>query len=237
MAIGAAIAGSAILGAVVAKKSGDAQASAAKKAAGAQVESNQANIEFQREVFNQQREDAAPWRDAGIKALTTLQQGMDSGAYTPGDFNFKFDAASDTGYNFRMSEGINALDRSAASRGRLRSGAQDKAVTRFAQGTASQEYGNAFNRYLTQYNADNNKKKTQFNNLAQVSGVGQSANNAIQNASQQMASNVGSSTIASGNAIAQGAINQGNARASSYQGMATAVNQGAQNALLYKMAG
>jgi len=53
----------------------------------------------------------------------------------------------DEGYQFRMAEGQKALERGAASRGMLLSGRQFKELERFAQGTASDEYAAAFDRY------------------------------------------------------------------------------------------
>ena len=71
-----------------------------------------------------------------------------------------------------MQEGVNALDRSAASRGRTLSGAQDRAVTRYGSDLASQEFGNAFNRSLTEYNVN-------LSRLQGLAGVGQSATNVV----------------------------------------------------------
>ena len=229
--VATAIVGSAIVGGVVASKSADKQAEAAGKASDAQVAANRETIAFQKEVFEQQREDNAPWREIGEQSLDRLQAGVESGEYDPGRFTFDFQA--DPSYAFRKQEGINALDASAAARGRLQSGAQDRAVTRYASNLASQEYGNAFNRGLTRYNTNANRKQDQFNRLATLSNVGQVANQADANARQTMASNVTQATQASGNALAQGAINKGNARASAYQGIGQSINQGAQNYLLY----
>lgn len=50
------------------------------------------------------------------------------------------------GYQFAMDQGIQARDRSAAARGMLTSGAQQKELTRFGQGIANQEYNNWLNR-------------------------------------------------------------------------------------------
>ena len=52
------------------------------------------------------------------------------------------------GYDFRLQQGVNALDRSAASKGMLLSGAQGKAVTDYGQNTASQEWGNYINQLM-----------------------------------------------------------------------------------------
>lgn len=49
------------------------------------------------------------------------------------------------GYQFRLGEGIKALDRSAAAKGMLLSGAQQRAVTDYGQNTASNEFGNYSN--------------------------------------------------------------------------------------------
>ena len=235
MGVGAAIAGSAIIGGATSYLGSKSQSKAASKASDAQVQANRESIQFQKEIFDQQREDNAPWREIGAESLKELRSGVQSGAFNPGDFNFNFKA--DPGYQFRKQEGINALDASAAARGRLQSGAQARAVSRYGSDLASQEYGNAFNRAATEYQLNANNKNTQFNRLATLSNVGQVANSANQQARQQMANNVNASTVATGNALAQGAINQGNARASAYQGIGQSINQGAQNFLLYNALG
>lgn len=280
MGIGAAIGGSALLGAFSSSRSSKAQSQAAQQSSDAQVlasrvsadamtAANDKNIQFQREIFSQQRADAAPWRDIGAQALTKLQQGVQAGRFTPGEFTFDFnfnpnvDLEADPGYQFRRQEGINALDASAAARGRLQSGAQARAVSRYGSDLASQEYGAAYNRAygaetdrynremqnaLNTYQLNAGNREQQFNQLASLANVGQVANQQTAAARGQMAQSVGQSTTATGNAIAQGAlqtgnalaqgaINQGNARASGYQGMAQAGQQGLQNYLLYNMLG
>jgi len=59
------------------------------------------------------------------------------------------DFQADPGYAFRMTEGLKALDRQAAARGGLISGAALKASQGYGQDLASQEYMNAFNRFQT----------------------------------------------------------------------------------------
>ena len=235
MGVAGAVVGSAVIGAGASYMSSKSQSKAAGKASGAQVQANRENIAFQKEVFEQQREDNAPWRDIGASSLESLKKGIESGSYEPGKFDFNFQ--EDPGYQFRKQEGINALDASASARGRLQSGAQSRAVTRYGSGMASQEYNNSFNRSLTEYNTEASRKQGNFNRLASLANVGQVANSADQAARSNMASNVSASTTASGNAIAQGAINKGNARASAYQGIAQSGNQGMQNYLLYDALG
>lgn len=59
---------------------------------------------------------------------------------------------ADPGYEFRRSEGIRALDSSAARRGALLSGNQLKELEQYGQGLAAQEYQNWFNRFNTEQN-------------------------------------------------------------------------------------
>ena len=61
--------------------------------------------------------------------------------------NQQFNFQSDPGYGFRLSEGLKAIEQGAAARGGLLSGNTLKASQRFGQDLASQEYGNAFQRF------------------------------------------------------------------------------------------
>jgi hypothetical protein len=70
-------------------------------------------------------------------------QGLSPGELGTEQFNFQ----ADPGYGFRMSEGLKALERSAAARGGLMAGGTGKALQRYGQDMASQEYGNAFQRF------------------------------------------------------------------------------------------
>jgi hypothetical protein len=57
------------------------------------------------------------------------------------------DFRADPGYEFVRSEGQRGIQNSAAARGNVLSGATLKALTRFNQGTADQQYQNSYNRY------------------------------------------------------------------------------------------
>jgi len=138
----------------------------------------------------------------------------DFGKYTK-DFGMS-DFQADPGYAFRMAEGLKALDRQAAARGGLISGSALKASQRYGQDMASQEYGNAFNRY--QVNRSN-----QLNPLMEISGYGQQATNQLGQYGSQFAQS-GSNTMAnSANAQAAGLYNAGEARASGYVGQGNAL--------------
>jgi len=87
----------------------------------------------------------SPYAEAGTSSLSQIMALMGlSGpeAQAAAREGFK----TDPGYQFRLSEGVNALDRSATARGGLYSGAAMKALSDYGQNTASAEYDNYFGR-------------------------------------------------------------------------------------------
>ena len=187
----AAMVGSALIGADAAGSAANVQAGAADRAAG-----------LQQEQFERQVELQAPFREAGVRALPELEA---ASRYTPFGMQ-QFQA--DPGYGFRLSEGQKALDRQAAARGGLISGAALKGAQRFGQEMGSQEYTNAFNRYQTE-------RQARLNPLQSLAGMAQTSVGQLGQAGQAMASGVGEA----GAAAAQ-------ARASGYMGGANALSQG-----------
>lgn len=203
MCIAAAIVGSAVVGAVV-------SSNAAGDASDAQTDSARMATDTELKMFNQNREDMQPWRDAGKTALSQLTGGTGAG----GDFNRDFtlsDFTRDPGYDFRMQQGQQALERSAAARGGALSGGALKDLTRFGQGVASDEYQNSYNRF----NADRDRR---FNRLSALAGVGQTATRDVASMGAATASSVAGNQLAAGNATAAG-----------YVGKANAVNSGISN--------
>ena len=158
---------------------GKAATNAANIGAGAADRATQ----LQQNQYDQSRLDLAPWRTAGTNALAQLTAGTAPGGQFTKQFGMS-DFEADPGYGFRMSEGMKALDRSAASRGGLLSGATLKGAQRYGQDMASQEYQNAFNRYQT-------NRGNALNPLQSLAGVGQTAVNQGITSGQQYATNVG----------------------------------------------
>ena len=174
---------------------------AASRAADVQAQATQAAQDAQERMFNRQVELQEPFRQAGITALNKLIPLSD---YTKfGMDQFK----QDPGYAFRLSEGMKALDRTAAARGGLLSGATLKGAQRYGEDLASQEYTNAFNRYQTERNA-------QLNPLQSLAGVGQTATGALTNAAQQFGAQTGQNLQDIGTARASGYLGGSNALSS-----------------------
>lgn len=187
--------------------SGAQGASAAKKAANAQVAAAQQAGDLQKEMYYNNLELQAPFREAGLTAQNKLldYMGLSKGAggkYAK-DFSMT-DFQQDPGYAFRMSEGLKALDRTAAARGGMLSGAALRGATRYGQDMASQEYTNAFNRYQT-------NRANQLNPLQSLMGSGQTAANQVGAAGQNYATQAGDAYMNAGNARASGYVGSANA--------------------------
>jgi hypothetical protein len=173
MGIETAILGSALIGANATSRASKAQVAGADQA-----------TQLQREMFNKQIELQQPFQEAGVNALAKMQKGVVSDYMDPA-------------YQFRLGEGMKALDRQAAARGGLISGGALKAAQRYGQDYASQEFGNAYNR------------------LAAMAGIGQTATGAMGNAAGNFGTNAGNNYMGAANARASGYIGGANTLAGS----------------------
>jgi hypothetical protein len=182
----AATIGSALLGSSSSRRAASTQAEAADRAG-----------ELQREQFERQVELQEPFRQVGLRALNKLEGAAE---YTPfGMEQFQ----QDPGYAFRMSEGMKGIERSAAARGGLLSGATLKGIQRYGQDLGSQEYTNAFNRYQTERNA-------RLNPLQSLAGIGQTSTNQLVAGGQNYANAAGEAIGAAGQARASGYMGSAN---------------------------
>ena len=174
----------------------------AGKAAKTQAASADRASQIQQENFEQTRKDLMPYKQAGDTALSQLM-----GQMTPdGYFNQTYtgqDIYSDPSYQFRLQQGQDAIQSSAAAQGGLLSGATLKALQNYGQESASQEYSNAYNRF----NADQTNR---YNRLSNLVGIGQNAAAQVGNAGAQTAQAVANNTMAGANSIAAGQVASAN---------------------------
>jgi len=198
--LAAATIGSALIGAYASGSAADAMSSASAQSAA-----------LQQQMFEQQRLDQAPWREAGVNALARQQQlmglGTDQGTGGFGRYARDFgmqDYQADPGYQFRLSEGMKALGNQASARGGLISGQTMKGMQDYAQGSASQEFQNAFNRYQV-------GRSNQLNPLQSLSGGGQTATTQMGQAGQNFANQMGQNYMGAGQAQASGYLGQAGA--------------------------
>ena len=201
-----AVIGSAVIGSNASSKASNAQTQAADK-----------SDATQRYMYDQTREDNAPFRETGLDANNRLAEMMNSGQFsrkfTQADMNA--DPVYQNGLQFGLDQGVQGINRQAAAGGNFLSGATLKALTRFGNDYGSTKANESYNRF-------NNDQNSQYNRYAGLSGSGMQATNQVGAAGQNMANQVSASQ--------QGA---GNARASGYVGQANAVNNGLSSWLNY----
>lgn len=200
-----------LLGANAATSAADKQAEAAKYAA-----------DLQKQMFDLQNAQQLPYRSAGYNALNQIQ-GMLPGQYTQYDASGKpigtstgtdylthqFNASDfanniDPGYAFRLQQGQMANQRMANKAGGLLGANAQQGMQDYTQGLASQEYGNAFNRYT-------GNQTNIYNRLASLAGIGQTGQTQTNQMAQTAATNMGNLAVGSAGAQAAGGIGAANA--------------------------
>jgi hypothetical protein len=173
---GGTAAASSILGSRAAGKAAETQATAAENSSDAILQAAREGNLLQALQYFQGQQNLAPWQEVGGEALMTLKDLLQPEGYLAqgfpefkGEFNapelpadmtvpefnakFNFDdtqVQKDPGWEFRLNEGMKAIERSAAARGGAMSGSAVKAAQRFAGDLASEEYGKAYERQYGQ---------------------------------------------------------------------------------------
>jgi hypothetical protein len=137
-----------------------------------------------------------------------------SAAAAPPDMQGALEMAP--GYQFRLGEGLKALERSAAARGTLLTGGTLKGLQRYAQDYASNEYQN------------------RFNQLYSLANLGMGAAGSQANLGSQYANQIGNLYTGQGNVAAAGTIGAANAWG---QGLTGAGNSLIQTYMLSKLLG
>jgi hypothetical protein len=178
----------------------------ASTAAGAQKSAAAAASAQQEAMYQQERSDLAPYMAQGASANAMLNQQLPS-LIQP--INMSEAALQKTpGYQFNLTQGLKAVQNSAAARGLGVSGAAQKGAATYATGLADSTYQNQFNNALT------NKQFT-YNTLAGQQQLGQAS-----------AAGVGAAGIQTGQSVGNNLIGAGNASAAAANTTGAAINSG-----------
>ena len=211
MGVETAIIGGSLLGAGASYFGAKEQSKAAKKAAKRQTD-------VQWDMYAQNREDMAPWREAGVRSLADLErvQGTYEGAVMdPNQYE------QSPAYDWLREQGNKNINRQHAASGQFGSGRNQKDLMQYGQGLA-----------LTDYQGYLGRLESLMNRYAGTSQVGQTASGQLAGLGANVANQVGSANYAS-------EINQGNARTGLYQNLSnigtTATNQFMLNNYLQNM--
>jgi hypothetical protein len=170
--------------------------------------------DISRELYGQGVAAQEPYTTAGAGATNRLAALYGAG----GDYTRQPTLAEiqmDPGYEFRRQQGEQALQRSIAAGlgGASRGGGALKSMADYSQGLASQEYGNAYNRFMA-------NRAQAVQGLQNLSGVGAGAagtvsqlagsmGNALAGNRFNVGSNLANMATTTGGNIAQGAFNTG----------------------------
>jgi hypothetical protein len=191
--------------------------SSASDAAATTAKAAKKALELDRQKYEEGVARQQPFYDAGVNALGQYRTGIAPGGDLTRGFTMA-DYQADPGYGFRMQEGMKALNQTAAARGGMLSGNALRGAQEYGQNLGSQEYQNAYNRYI-------GEQGTRRNTLANLAGIGQTTANTMNQAGSMYATNAG-------NIMQNQALNQANAglygagqQASSYGAAANALGK------------
>jgi len=169
---------------------------AARKGSALIAQGTQASLAQQQKFFDIGQENLAPYMEIGEEAVGKIRS-----VFLEGNMDEFFESPD---YQFNLAEGEKALERKQGAAGSRYGGRALKEATQFAQGTASGEFNNFFNR------------------LRSVAGLGQAA--AAGSAAQATTTGAGM-----GRTIEGGSINQANLNMQGAQSMNQAIQGGLAN--------
>jgi hypothetical protein len=151
-----------------------ANISASNKAAKTARDTAAANNALQTNIYNQNKETLQPYVNTGTKATQSIEALLGLGGDTTAA-NSAFDAyKGSTEYTSRFNEGQRAVTAALGGKGLLDSGAAQKAILKYGQTFASNEFGNYMGNLQTQ-------QQTGLGAASALAGNGQNYANAVSN--------------------------------------------------------
>jgi hypothetical protein len=189
--VGTAVVGGSVISGYMAQKGAQTQADAARESA-----------QLQKQMFDVQNAQQAPYREAGYSALSDIASMKPYLTHQFGQEDFQ--AGIDPSYNFRLQQGNLATTNLANQAGGAIGGNALQGLINYGQGAASQEFGNVFNRYQTQ-------RSNIYNNLASIAGLGQTSLGQTGQLASNTAQGVGGAIAGAGAASGAGQVAMGNA--------------------------
>ena len=179
-------------------------------AAASQASADRA-LTLQGQMFDKQQGYQQPYYDVGVNALNKFNS---QAPFDPNAFNYQ----ADPGYAFRLKEGMNQMNATAAARGGLISGNALRAGQNYGQEMGSQEYKNAYDRYVQGYGINNSNSRFLINS-------GQNAANNLASIAGNYGQNAANTILGQGANRANSELQLGNSRASQYGNYGNAIGQ------------
>ncbi len=213
--VATAVIGSAVIGAGAsiygANKAADAQTQAADNAANTQLD-----------MYNTTRGDLLPYNQAGQQALNSLKGAnyytQDIPITDPSNILADPNSIQSKAYDFTKTQGLKAVQNSAAARGLGSSGAALKGAASFATGLADNTYQNLWGMSKDVFNMGNINNTNAFNRLQTIVSGGQNA-----------AAQTGTAGASAATGASNAQIGAGNAQAAGWNATGGAINTAANN--------
>ena len=123
---------------------------------------------------------------AAIKQMSALS-GLDIGEGAPDSAAIQANLENTPGYQFRLQQGLQAVERANSAKGLLESGAVLKDLTNYSQGLASQEYAAEQSRLASLAGLTSNIASQGLNQQGQVASLKASQGGALAAAAQSAA--------------------------------------------------
>jgi hypothetical protein len=203
-------------------------ASAATKAARAQVAEQEKALAFQQSVYADQKANQAPFVQAGQFSIGKIAEGLQNGTFGPGSIAaFKAptleEARATPGYAFTAEQGDLGIQRGSAAAGGAITGGTLKALDQFNTGLADATYNNVFARALAGYNTQLQSQAQSFGQLATTAGIGENAANNVNTNGTQASATIGNTLGNIGNDTAAGIVGSTNSIIGAVNGATSAL--------------
>jgi len=208
-----AVAGATLVG-------GYLQSQAAGNAASQYANAAQQGIQYNQQMYDKTLGQNQLYMDTGAKGANLYGKLADSG-YLTAQPSMNDLTALMPNYKFGLDQGRGQLNAQINAGGGLISGNAIQGGQQFAQDYAGNQLQNAFSNYQT-------NRQNVVSNVANLTGVGQQANQTVANAAAGTSANVGNLYSSIGNAQAAGTMGSANA-------YANGINNVSNYAMLYGM--
>jgi len=155
-----------------------------------------------------------PYNQAGQDVLPQLM-GVAGERVSPTATGFSMENFfNDPSFQFRQQKGEGAINRASTARGNFFTPETLQELMGFNQGLASEEYGNAFQRYLSQaqtlFGQQMGSQEQLYNQLAQIYGIGANAGGQIAGAQLGTGQQIAGGQMQLGSDLSNLAIARGN---------------------------
>ena len=205
IAVGAGIAAAgAVAGGVI-------SSSAAGAAAGQQAAATAASIAEQQKLYEANQNNLLPYIENGSNVNSVLTNSLGALSNNPVPQLNEQTLQNTPGYQFELSQGLQATQNSAAARGLGVSGAAMKGAASYATGLADSNWQNVWNQMQGQFQDRLSSNQNTYNMLSGVSQQGLSAASALAGVGSQTGQAIGNSLQSLGQSQSAGTIGSANA--------------------------